>query len=162
MVFLRFAHHSWCVLSFVCMFCSAEALQTMFLLMSPKQLYEHFKDDYEIHDINWNEEKATAILESWQRKFVEVRTRAQISRSFKRAMLQGQQGRNKDILLSLRSCRRGRKIRAHFLVLMLPSSLTHTHKHTHKRTETLICSVWIPSVFSSLVNWIAGQTRAPG
>lgn len=74
------------------MFCSAEALQTMFLLMSPKQLYEHFKDDYEIHDINWNEEKATAILESWQRKFVEVRTRAQISRSFKRAMLQGQQG----------------------------------------------------------------------
>lgn len=55
-------------------FSSAEALQTMFLLMSPKQLYEHFKDDYEIHDINWNEEKATAILESWQRKFVEVRT----------------------------------------------------------------------------------------
>ncbi|XP_061878843.1 protein patched homolog 1 [Entelurus aequoreus] len=51
---------------------SAEALQTMFLLMSPKQLYEHFKDDYEIHDINWNQEKATAILESWQRKFVEV------------------------------------------------------------------------------------------
>ncbi|KAI4891086.1 hypothetical protein NFI96_017764, partial [Prochilodus magdalenae] len=51
---------------------SAEALQTMFLLMSPKQLYEHFKDDYEIHDINWNEEKATAILETWQRKFVEV------------------------------------------------------------------------------------------
>uniref|UniRef100_A0A3B3VSM2 Patched 2 n=1 Tax=Poecilia latipinna TaxID=48699 RepID=A0A3B3VSM2_9TELE len=51
---------------------SAEALQSMFLLMSPKQLYEHFKDDYEIHDINWNEEKATAILESWQRKFVQV------------------------------------------------------------------------------------------
>lgn len=59
--------------------CSAEALQTMFLLMSPKQLYEHFKDDYEIHDINWNEDKATAILESWQRKFVEVRTRAHTS-----------------------------------------------------------------------------------
>ncbi|KAJ8357652.1 hypothetical protein SKAU_G00204460 [Synaphobranchus kaupii] len=51
---------------------SAEALQTMYLLMSPRQLYEHFKDDYEIHDINWNQEKATAILESWQRKFVEV------------------------------------------------------------------------------------------
>lgn len=56
----------------LCVSCSAEALQTMFLLMSPKQLYEHFKDDYEIHDINWNEDKATAILESWQRKFVEV------------------------------------------------------------------------------------------
>lgn len=55
----------------------------MFLLMSPKQLYEHFKDDYEIHDINWNEEKATAILESWQRKFVEVRTHTHISCVFK-------------------------------------------------------------------------------
>lgn len=54
---------------------SAEALQTMFLLMSPRQLYEHFKDDYEIHDISWSEEKAGAILEAWQRKFVEVGTR---------------------------------------------------------------------------------------
>lgn len=47
----------------------------MFLLMSPRQLYEHFKDDYEIHDISWSEEKAGAILEAWQRKFVEVSTR---------------------------------------------------------------------------------------
>ncbi|XP_010082176.1 PREDICTED: protein patched homolog 2-like, partial [Pterocles gutturalis] len=52
----------------------AEALQTMFLLMSPRQLFEHFKDDYEIHDISWTEEKAGAILEAWQRKFVEVGT----------------------------------------------------------------------------------------
>lgn len=65
--------------AYTCVFSSAEALQTMFLLMSPKQLYEHFKDDYEIHDINWNEEKATAILESWQRKFVEVRKYTHIS-----------------------------------------------------------------------------------
>lgn len=42
--------------------------------MSPKQLYEHFKDDYEIHNINWNEEKAKAILESWQREFISVRS----------------------------------------------------------------------------------------
>lgn len=40
--------------------------------MSPKQLYEHFKDNYEIHNINWNEEKAKAIIESWQREFTEV------------------------------------------------------------------------------------------
>lgn len=46
----------------------------MFLLMSPRQLFEHFKDDYEIHDISWSEEKAGAILEAWQRKFVEVGT----------------------------------------------------------------------------------------
>lgn len=42
--------------------------------MSPRQLFEHFKDDYEIHDISWSEEKAGAILEAWQRKFVEVST----------------------------------------------------------------------------------------
>lgn len=47
----------------------------MFLLMSPRQLFEHFKDDYEIHDISWSEEKAGAILEAWQRKFVEVGSR---------------------------------------------------------------------------------------
>lgn len=41
--------------------------------MSPKQLYEHFKDNYEIHNINWNEEKAKAIIESWQREFTAVR-----------------------------------------------------------------------------------------
>lgn len=57
-----------------CLSPSAEALQTMFLLMSPRQLFEHFKDDYEIHDISWSEEKAGAILEAWQRKFVEVGT----------------------------------------------------------------------------------------
>ncbi|CAB1317525.1 unnamed protein product [Coregonus sp. 'balchen'] len=51
---------------------SAEALQTMFLLMSPKQLYEHFKDDYEIHDINWNEDKATAILDIPQNSTSEI------------------------------------------------------------------------------------------
>lgn len=65
--------HSWSQRD-VCVSPSAEALQTMFLLMSPRQLFEHFKDDYEIHDISWSEEKAGAILEAWQRKFVEVGT----------------------------------------------------------------------------------------
>lgn len=41
--------------------------------MSPRQLFEHYRDDYEIHDINWSEEKAAAVLEAWQREFVEVR-----------------------------------------------------------------------------------------
>lgn len=53
--------------------CRAEALQSMFLLMSPRQLFEHYRDDYEIHDISWSEEKAAAVLEAWQREFVEVR-----------------------------------------------------------------------------------------
>lgn len=98
-------------------FSSAEALQTMFLLMSPKQLYEHFKDDYEIHDINWNEEKATAILESWQRKFVEVRTHPC---TVKCSCFMVNKGRYKDVLSR------------HFLLPMQPcSALVHIHTHTH-------------------------------
>uniref|UniRef100_A0A803TGT4 Patched 1 n=1 Tax=Anolis carolinensis TaxID=28377 RepID=A0A803TGT4_ANOCA len=51
---------------------SAQALQTMFQLMTPKQMYEHFKGyDYVSH-INWNEDKAAAILEAWQRMYVQV------------------------------------------------------------------------------------------
>ncbi|KAI5094979.1 protein patched-like 1, partial [Silurus meridionalis] len=51
---------------------SAQALQTMFQLMTPKQMYEHFKGYDEVSHLNWNEEKASAILEAWQRKYSEV------------------------------------------------------------------------------------------
>ncbi|XP_036712333.1 protein patched homolog 1 isoform X2 [Balaenoptera musculus] len=51
---------------------SAHALQTMFQLMTPKQMYEHFKGYEYVSDINWNEDKAAAILEAWQRTYVEV------------------------------------------------------------------------------------------
>lgn len=52
---------------------SAHALQTMFQLMTPKQMYEHFRGyDYVSH-INWNEDRAAAILEAWQRTYVEVK-----------------------------------------------------------------------------------------
>ncbi|XP_026769362.3 protein patched homolog 1 [Pangasianodon hypophthalmus] len=51
---------------------SAQALQTMFQLMTPKQMYEHFKGYDAVSHLNWNEEKAAAILEAWQRKYSEV------------------------------------------------------------------------------------------
>ncbi|KAG8595971.1 hypothetical protein GDO81_001690 [Engystomops pustulosus] len=51
---------------------SAKALQTMFQLMTPKQMYEHFKGHNDVSKINWNEEKAAAILEAWQRVYVQV------------------------------------------------------------------------------------------
>ncbi|XP_029059368.1 protein patched homolog 1 isoform X2 [Monodon monoceros] len=51
---------------------SAHALQTMFQLMTPKQMYEHFKGYEYVSHINWNEDKAAAILEAWQRTYVEV------------------------------------------------------------------------------------------
>lgn len=61
---------------FYFLFCpchSAQALQTMFQLMTPKQMYEHFKGYEYVSHINWNEDKAAAILEAWQRMYVEVK-----------------------------------------------------------------------------------------
>ncbi|CAI9560699.1 unnamed protein product [Staurois parvus] len=51
---------------------SAQALQTMFQLMTPKQMFEHFKGNEEVHNMNWNEDKAAAILEAWQRTYVQA------------------------------------------------------------------------------------------
>ncbi|NXW74283.1 PTC1 protein, partial [Hirundo rustica] len=51
---------------------SAQALQTMFQLMTSKQMYEHFKGHEYVSHINWSEDKAAAILEAWQRMYVEV------------------------------------------------------------------------------------------
>jgi len=45
----------------------------MFQLMTPKQMYEHFKGYEYVSHINWNEDKAAAILEAWQRMYVEVK-----------------------------------------------------------------------------------------
>ncbi|XP_064445313.1 protein patched homolog 2 isoform X11 [Mirounga angustirostris] len=50
----------------------AEALQSTFLLMSPRQLYEHFRGDYQTHDIGWSEERAGTVLQAWQRRFVQL------------------------------------------------------------------------------------------
>ncbi|XP_019499434.1 PREDICTED: protein patched homolog 2 isoform X5 [Hipposideros armiger] len=50
----------------------AEALQSTFLLMSPRQLYEHFRGDYQTHDISWSEEQAGTVLQAWQRRFVQL------------------------------------------------------------------------------------------
>lgn len=47
----------------------------MFQLMTPKQMYEHFKGYEYVSHINWNEDKAAAILEAWQRTYVEVNWR---------------------------------------------------------------------------------------
>ncbi|XP_071374419.1 protein patched homolog 1 isoform X1 [Centroberyx affinis] len=51
---------------------SAQALQTMFQLMTPKQMFEHLRGYEEVSHINWNEDKAAAILEAWQRRYSEA------------------------------------------------------------------------------------------
>lgn len=47
----------------------------MFQLMTPKQMFEHFRGYKDVSHINWNEEKAAAILEAWQRRYAEVRAK---------------------------------------------------------------------------------------
>lgn len=47
-------------------------MQSTFLLMSSRQLYEHFRGDYQTHDIGWSEEQASTVLQTWQRRFVQV------------------------------------------------------------------------------------------
>ncbi|CDQ88970.1 unnamed protein product [Oncorhynchus mykiss] len=44
----------------------------MFQLMTPKQMFEHLKGYEDVSHINWNQDKAAAILEAWQRKYSEV------------------------------------------------------------------------------------------
>uniref|UniRef100_A0A8C2L0L4 Patched 1 n=1 Tax=Cyprinus carpio TaxID=7962 RepID=A0A8C2L0L4_CYPCA len=51
---------------------SAQALQTIFTLMTPKQMYEHFKGYEEVSHLSWNEDKAAAILKAWLRRYSEA------------------------------------------------------------------------------------------
>ncbi|XP_057338181.1 protein patched isoform X2 [Microplitis mediator] len=48
----------------------AAALQTVIQLLSEHELYDSFAEDYRTHHIAWSPEKASQVLESWQRNFV--------------------------------------------------------------------------------------------
>lgn len=52
---------------------SARALQTVVQLMGEREMYEYWADHYKVHQIGWNQEKAAAVLDAWQRKFSAVR-----------------------------------------------------------------------------------------
>ncbi|XP_065204858.1 protein patched-like [Planococcus citri] len=47
----------------------AHGLQTVIQLMSEKELYDYFSDDYKVQKIDWTPQKAALVLETWQRKF---------------------------------------------------------------------------------------------
>lgn len=53
---------------------SARALQTVVQLMGEREMYEYWADHYKVHQIGWNQEKAAAVLDAWQRKFAAVST----------------------------------------------------------------------------------------
>lgn len=50
----------------------AHGLQTVIQLLSEKELYEYYADDVKTQHINWNQQMAGAVLETWQRKFAMV------------------------------------------------------------------------------------------
>lgn len=49
----------------------AKALQTVVQLMNEHELYELLSDNYKVHHISWSKDKATVVLNAWQKKFAE-------------------------------------------------------------------------------------------
>ncbi|XP_046388102.1 protein patched [Ischnura elegans] len=49
----------------------AKALQTVVQLMGERELYEYWSDDYKVHHVDWTQEKASLVLDTWQRRFSE-------------------------------------------------------------------------------------------
>lgn len=51
---------------------TARALQSVVQLMGEREMYEYWADHYKVHHVGWTQEKAAAVLDSWQRKFAAV------------------------------------------------------------------------------------------
>ncbi|KAF6216434.1 hypothetical protein GE061_000776 [Apolygus lucorum] len=47
----------------------AKALQTVVQLMGEKELHEFWSDTYKVHHVEWNQEKAALVLNTWQKTF---------------------------------------------------------------------------------------------
>ncbi|EDW32491.1 GL10416 [Drosophila persimilis] len=47
----------------------AQALQTVVQLMTEKEMYDQWEDNYKVHHIGWTQEKAAEVLNAWQRNF---------------------------------------------------------------------------------------------
>lgn len=47
----------------------AKGLQTVVQLMTEKEMYDSWNDNYKVHHIGWTQEKAAEVLNAWQRNF---------------------------------------------------------------------------------------------
>jgi patched 1 protein len=47
----------------------AAALQTVIQLMGEREVYDFWANTYKVHHIDWSQEKASQVLETWQRAF---------------------------------------------------------------------------------------------
>jgi patched 1 protein len=50
----------------------ARALQTVVQLMGEREMFDFWSDTYKVHHVEWTQEKAALVLETWQRRFSEV------------------------------------------------------------------------------------------
>ncbi|XP_021939583.1 protein patched isoform X2 [Zootermopsis nevadensis] len=49
----------------------AHALQTVIQLMGEREMFDFWSDTYKVHHVEWTQEKAAQVLETWQRRFSE-------------------------------------------------------------------------------------------
>lgn len=47
----------------------ASALQSVVQLLGERELYEFWENNWKVHHIDWSQDKAAKILETWQRAF---------------------------------------------------------------------------------------------
>ena len=47
----------------------AKALQTVVQLMGERELFEFWSETYKVHHVEWTQEKAALVLDTWQRRF---------------------------------------------------------------------------------------------
>ncbi|XP_023246970.1 protein patched [Copidosoma floridanum] len=47
----------------------AAALQTVIQLMGEREIYDYYSNTYKVHHIDWTQEKASQVLDAWQRMF---------------------------------------------------------------------------------------------
>ena len=63
--------------SFHCFCFSAEAYQSIVLLMGKQQMYAHFHGRAKIQHLEqWSEDEASQVLEAWKREFTKVKIAA--------------------------------------------------------------------------------------
>ncbi|KAK9889338.1 hypothetical protein WA026_004613 [Henosepilachna vigintioctopunctata] len=59
----------------------AKALQTVVQLMGEQEVYEYWLGHYKVHHIGWTQEKASVVLNAWQKKFADEVEKIQRAKS---------------------------------------------------------------------------------
>ena len=61
-----------CYEYFLCIICSAEAYQSIVMLMGTQQLFTRWQGSAKVNHLEWTEHTASQVLEEWKREFTKV------------------------------------------------------------------------------------------